>query len=40
MTSRSKLAIIYSEPDGGRGTFDGSHGSMKPKVRRTIIGGG
>ena len=29
-----------SGPDGGRATFDGRHGSMKPEGRCTIVGGG
>jgi hypothetical protein len=29
-----------SGPDGGRATFDGRHGSMKPEGRRTIMSGG
>src|SRR5258705_12132604 len=34
------VEILSSIPDGGRVTFDGRHGSMKPEGRRTIMARG
>jgi hypothetical protein len=39
LTMRVKVGGMHplAGPDGGRATFDGRHGSMKPEGRRAIM---